>query len=450
MSQAGVSAQGNNGPMRNVPANPKITEKRHSIMAAGAGGGKGPSSGGNVQKPTTTIASRKKLSSIQENTSTASNQLSSCDTPSQKDEDDDIKRAMKKFELEEKRKQMREDMKKKKKTSAASEKNFTVEIFTSAGRAVINEPEEPYDMERKSNHLIQENYQSEPYPNYIIEKKPTRQFDSPLKLQHKAQSVEILHYPNEYDQVIDMPLKKGSSNKKSKRPQKDKQDHSEPPRHFDHVQDQPQSPRVVLGFGEGTNKSDQYLNQDYSGDGIEIYVKGAPPPRKPAAALFPQIEAPKLKPDFRKKEERHEFIVNDDNIPVFETEKPSQEGYSRMTRQPSFKDGHPMPVAVDRPSFDASDRLDDRDQNDDEVKHMVSIDRTKKILKFLPEEPRTDHGESMDECYDGISYKRQPTDQACDADNDFGIDLESVSRIDTKKNLEDQLSSSYAIINVTV
>lgn len=451
MSQVGYTSQGGNGPVKSVPSNPVITEKKQSIMPQAKGGSKTPSSGGNHQKPTTSAAVRKTPPSIQENRSNVSNQVSMSDTPSQKDDEESTKKAMKRVELEEKRKQMREDMKKKKKTATTSDKDFTVEIFTTAGRAVINEEEDKNDSGKKYKQKFEDEYDTPQLVNYVSEKNHPNTYESPPRLHHKAQSVEAFHYPTEYDQVMDMPLKKGSSNKKSKKPAKEKQDHSEPPRPFEPKEEQASSPRVMLGFGEGSNKNDRFLNQDYSSEGIEIYVKGAPPPRKPAAPLFPQIEAPVLDHDFRKKEERHEFISNDEARPSFAAERRSAGGPVRMERQPSYKDDYPRRDSTEDNDYYQNRRSTAMDDDfDDGVRQMVSIDRTKKILKFLPEDHRTDYDESMEEKSDPIQARPQSTEASGDADNDFGTDLESVSRIDTKKTLEDQLSSSYAIINVSI
>lgn len=452
-----INAQGvGAAPLKPVASNPTPSERKVTILNPPV-----YSSASQPQKPVTQQAPRAAKPQPVSKPKIEEERLQREVQSVAESRDDDQRKLQKKLEIEEKRKQMREDMKKRK-MNQPSDKGFEVEIFTAAGKAIIEDgpdlrKNDPFRAENVTQNSLKDlkelttnHIQSEGVGHHKKASSFKRAgeeilnvYDQPsLRIQYKTHSVENLNYPREVDMVFDMPLKKDPKPSKIQRSPK----HKAPPQP---VLEEPKelSPRAKLGFGDANRKNQVYLNQDYSEEGIEIYVKGAPP-KRPLQPLPVHTQSSQPVLDFKRKSSKKEPI---DEIP---DERPKD--YGRMSYDSAPRMLHeltPMVAAEynseqtykpprSEPTLNETPpSFEYRNDMSPSSKQSPPVDRTRRILKFLPDvEPEvTQNPESTG--YQGGQMESE-------SENDFGRDLESVSKIDTKKSIEEQLSTSYAVINV--
>lgn len=244
-----------------------------------------------------------------------------------------------------------------------------------------------------------------------------------------------------------------------------------------------------LPFG-GATKNDRFLDKDHSADGIEIFVKGAPPPKK--LNLDSQSGSQDLgnasggsdfnsaQFDFRRRETgsasyadlvpspklRNFSSVQQESIPSA-SPRLKQASYSTLPSGGLERDstrGNLEPVlplkpgsmskAVQEPAGSVSRNSDN--SNSDKGSPQ-------KLLKFVPsKEASLAGGNSPRPSNTGtppteaafkiplvLATQVYPqTDSIEDREGTFNDVIENVSKIDTKKCLRDQISSSYAVLEV--
>lgn len=435
----------------------------------------------------------------------AESDLNRSEIDSRRTFEDDAKKVQKKAEIEEMRKQMREDMQKKKRVASAHQENknpaqFEVQIFTAAGKAVIDGQAETHSDQPGAASLS----------NELRLSANTQASQPSLGRGLSAQSEhQAKREPGIY--VMDMPLKKTpenprlrkapeakpSSRQSGKKEEKPGPTDSAPVFETASSSDSPH--KAKLGFGANGFNS-RFLDQKYSEDGIEIYIKGAPPAKRPVAEKSPQ-EGFRLKP-------------------VQSEQAPSRQSFVEISRQSA--DLHSEPALKSKSNV-FLDSLADSSSKADFLKSRSSVlaaspakesffenmslqqsetqeqsssaksEKTQKVLKFVPNSPekktpplvrspskeaaapaeqievdalqpapspepatprdsqnspgkRSASKRDSEQKEQGAQEVRESL--VFESEENFASVIENVSKLDTKKRLQDQINSSYAIIEV--
>jgi len=327
---------------------------------------------------------------------------------------EETKKQQKKSDLEEKRRHMREEMRKKKKEHVQGN-SFDVQIFTAAGKATVDTDKESDGMDNTpSEHQSAHSEQTSNHKPYV----------EVFTHKHASSTSNLHSYPvkSKSRAVFNLDDKEEPELAKAKSAKPD----------IKALKKQAKDDAGLFG-------AKQFLDKDYSEEGIEIFVKGAPPPPK---KLIPMIPSPQLA-DFSKKEGGQNLVGDVLGSP---NSKPRTLEYvSPKKIQKGFEGMVLTPISESQGNFG-------------------SASPGKKVLKLSPSEEeiiaKIAEKDSKDKGKERMSSDVQRLYQSDIGvvsggttpnslqEETFDKDLENVSKLDSKKNMQEQINSSYAILEM--
>ena len=327
----------------------------------------------------------------------------------------------------------------------------------------------------------------------------------------------------EPDYVVDMPLKKNIENSKIKQKQSSRNSGKKEIPKLEVIADltpvfetaisneAPQ--KAKLGFGKKAPKNSKFLDQDYSEEGIEIYIKGNPPVKRQEIEVPPHIKPPQernfevksfaneqqsnINKSFldiaRKSVDLYKEPIPQNKITYSVNDIVSQENPQVDVFTP--RSGIPRESPQKEAYFELEPRKNFHDQKDNSTSEKS--DSSQKVIRFAPNRSsQLKRSPSKEEVYaqDVMPVESVPIDDiiprnltptkitsspdyseegpnsgkkknshsrntsketqvlresvALELEDNFEKVIENVSKIDSKKRLQDQINSSYAIIEV--
>jgi hypothetical protein len=385
----------------------------------------------------------------------------------------------------------------------AGAKNYNSES-TGEQTVVEDGPEEDVGRNRKAR---------DDYDSNQFERGGSVPEEEPVHFLHKTQSMEVVptSHASPEKKVLDMPIKNQNNFNKLKKIRESKRNLMNELEKRSPGPESPQLPQIVepdpksntkdneikkrLGFREGLGKNSQFLDEAHSEEGIEIYIKAAPPGR---AKVQPS--------DFNKKEipQSDYFMIPPEKSPQGKDKPQSPSSARRQTGGVSPKKTEELYKSNPYQYSTPEKQSPARSVKKNDSSKQLTPNSSKKKLTFVPNTPlvlqeslstplsknhsekkseilrkhlmeseksrlnQSSHNDSSDQkSLTPRDHSTSPPSQretpnkrrqesiseksplgGLDSEDNFENVIDNVSRIDTKRNLQEQLSSGYAVLEV--